>query len=103
MGTPILESISSGVPVVANANESSFQEWVKNDTNGYLCSLIPEKWAEAIIKASRFSHDKKFMMSEEIKSTISTDLIDRQYYKLLTALASTKYIDQLNVKQVLSS
>ena len=28
MGTPLLESISSGVPVIANAYESSFQEWV---------------------------------------------------------------------------
>ncbi|MEC9292936.1 MAG: glycosyltransferase [Chloroflexota bacterium] len=102
MGTPILESISSGVPVVANADESSFQEWVKDGKNGYLCPLITEKWAEAIVKASKFSHDKKLIMSEEIKSTVSTDLIDEQYYKLLTALASTKYLDQLNVKQVLS-
>ncbi len=103
MGTPLLESISSGIPVVANADESSFQEWVKDGKNGYLCSLIPEKWAEAIVKASKFSHDKKLIMSEEIKSTASTDLIDEQYYKLITALASTEYLDQLNVKQVLSS
>tara|TARA_B100001179_G_C18470988_1_gene351366 strand:- start:199 stop:837 length:639 start_codon:yes stop_codon:yes gene_type:complete len=102
MGTPLLESISSGIPVVANADESSFQEWVKDGKHGYLCPLIPEKWAEAIVKASKFSHDKKLIMSEEIKSTASTDLIDEQYYKLLTALASTKYLDQLNVKQVLS-
>jgi glycosyltransferase involved in cell wall biosynthesis len=103
MGTPLLESISSGVPVVANANESSFQEWVKDGKNGYLCPLIPENWAEAIVKASKFSNDKKLVMSEEIKSTVSTDLIDEQYHKLLTALASTKYLDKFNVKQALSS
>ncbi len=103
MGTPVIESISSGVPVVANADESSFQEWVKNGKNGYLCPLIPETWAEAIIKASKFSQDKKLIMSEEIKSAISTDLIDEQYRKLITALASTKHLDQFNVEQALSS
>ena len=103
MGTPLLESISSGVPVIANANESSFQEWVKDGKNGYLCPLIPENWAQAIVKASKFSRNKKLKMSEEIKSTVSTDLIDEQYRKLITALASTKYQDQFNVEQVLSS
>ena len=102
MGTPLLESISSGVPVVANTDESSFQEWVKDGKNGYLRPLIPEKWAEAIVKASKFSHDKRLIMSQEIKSTVSTDLIDEQYRKLITALASTEYLDQFNVEQALS-
>ena len=103
MGTPLLESISSGVPVIANADEPSFQEWVNDGENGYLCSLIPEKWAEAILKASKFNHEKKLKMSEEIQSVISTDVIDEQYHKLITALASTRHLDRFNVEQALSS
>jgi len=103
MGTPILESISSGIPVVANADEPSFREWIVDGENGYLCSLDAGNWAEAIISAAKFSHEQKNSMSEDIKSSISTDLIDDKYLKLLTNVAATKRDQTVDVAQVLSS
>ncbi len=39
LGTPLLESIACGVPIVANSNEPSFKEWINNGENGYLEKL----------------------------------------------------------------
>ena len=103
MGTPILESISSGVPVVANADESSFREWIIDGENGYLAKLDAKAWAGAIFKASDFEENKKTVMSSEIKSSISTDRIDDQYQKLLTDLATKSRSERLDVDKVLSS
>ncbi|GEM_PF-1075010 len=103
MGTPILESISSGVPVVANADESSFREWIIDGENGYLAKLDAKAWAGAIFKASDFEENKKNVMSSEIKSSISTDRIDDQYQKLLTDLATKSRSERLDVDKVLSS
>jgi glycosyltransferase involved in cell wall biosynthesis len=103
MGTPLLESISSGVPVVANADEPSFQEWIVEGKNGYLRSLDAGNWAQAIINAAEFSQDQKNTMSEVIKSSISTDLIDEQYRKLLSKLVETQRNENVDVNLVISS
>ena len=103
MGTPLLESISSGVPVVANADEPSFQEWIVDGENGYLRSLDAGNWAQAIINAAEFGQDKKAKMSEDIKYSISADLIDEQYRKLLSTLIETQRDETVDVNRVMSS
>ena len=102
MGTPILESISSGVPVVANANEPSFQEWIEEGENGYLAQLEPILWAQLITKAAEFSLDKKAVMASKVNSIASTDLVDSQYYQLLQSLTEITPKEQLNVSRVLA-
>jgi glycosyltransferase involved in cell wall biosynthesis len=101
MGTPVLESISTGVPVVANADKPSFQEWVVNGENGYLCALEPSEWAAAIVKAAAFDSAKKTKKSDDIKAAISTDLIDEQYRKLLDAVAATNHNQQVDVHKII--
>jgi glycosyltransferase involved in cell wall biosynthesis len=103
MGTPILESISMGVPVVANGDESSFQEWITEGTNGFLRPLQPDAWAEAIVEAAKFSNATKMVMSSEIRTAISTDSIDEQYSRILNAIASSSSQHTLNVSEILSS
>ena len=103
MGTPLVESIATGVPVVANADEPSFQEWVVEGQNGYLSPLIPADWAQAIIKASKTSSEKKIEMAANITSSISTDVLDQHYATLLTKLCSLQRNQKLNVEHVLSS
>jgi glycosyltransferase involved in cell wall biosynthesis len=102
MGTPLLESISMGVPVVANADESSFQEWVVEGENGYLRPLRTDQWAEAIIQAASLSTQQKSTMAENIKDRTSSDTIDDQYLKLLNALADSSPTDTVNVAEILS-
>ena len=87
MGTPILESLSSGVPVVANADESSFREWLIEGENGYLRPLNARKWADAIQQAAPFGTTKRASISANIKDQISTDVIDENYFKILNAVS----------------
>jgi glycosyltransferase involved in cell wall biosynthesis len=103
MGTPLIESIATGIPVVANAAESAFQEWVIDNKNGYLSRLVPEDWAQAIIKAANFDVEKKAEMSANINDSISTEVLDAQYNKLLTNLSTMQSDQQLKVERVLSS
>ena len=103
MGTPVLESISAGVPVIANADESTFQEWVVEGENGYLRPLDAEQWAEAITKAAKFTDEARANMSAQIRETISTEVIDEHYRKLITAVSAASGDDKLNVNKVLSS
>ena len=102
MGTPILESISAGVPVVANRDEPSFQEWIEEGVNGFLRPLRAKDWAEAVLKSASFDNQKKCNMSEQIRNSVSTGLIDEQYMKLLRAVALAAPDQQLDVSDVLS-
>jgi glycosyltransferase involved in cell wall biosynthesis len=103
MGTPLLESISAGVPVVANADESSFREWITDGENGYLRKLNAQHWADAISLAAKFSSQTRIKMSDNIKGRVSTDSIDREYKKLLSAVASSKPNEQINVFEIFAT
>jgi glycosyltransferase involved in cell wall biosynthesis len=102
MGTPVLESISTGVPVVANADESSFQEWVVDGENGFLRPLEPASWAAAITEASAFDEIKRLAMSKAIEKSISTESIDDNYRKLLETVALSSPGQVMSVPEVLS-
>lgn len=102
MGTPLLESLATGVPIVANADEPSFREWISDGNNGYLRPLNPKVWADAIVQASRFDNQARKAMANDVKSKISTDLIDNDYQKLLSAVAQSQPDDQINVAEILA-
>ena len=103
MGTPLLESIAVGVPVVANANEPSFQEWIRPNENGYLSPLDPAVWAENIQAAAGISDDQRQLMSAKILEAVSVDSIDSQYFKILEALSSSAPNEELDVADVLGT
>jgi len=50
LGTPMLESIASGIPVVVNKIEGITDVWVENGENGFILSLEPRIFAKAIIE-----------------------------------------------------
>jgi len=103
MGTPLLEAISTGVPVVANAGESSFRQWIRPDENGYLEPLNAERWAKSIVAASEISATQRLKMSADINDQISTDVIDERYRLLLDRLVESTPDEAINVKAVLNS
>ena len=48
-GTPMLEVLGCGLPVIANKAEPAFREWIKPPENGALCDIKrPQEWAKAI-------------------------------------------------------
>ena len=103
MGTPLLESLAAGVPVVANAGESAFREHIIDGENGYLRELDPKEWAEAVIKASDISTSTRQEFATDTSDKYSTDRIDASYQKLITALVNSKQGDQVSVAQTLDS
>ena len=89
MGTPLLESLAAGVPVVANADEASFREHIIDHYNGYLQPLDAKKWADSIVMASKFETAQRKLFATEVISRYSTEKIDKDFFKLITTLLSS--------------
>ena len=83
LGTPILESVASGIPVVANRIGGVTDVWIKDGGNGYLSELTPSLFAEKIILASGLSREKRRIESENILKVAGTENIDRTYAGLI--------------------
>ncbi|HCE45627.1 MAG TPA: hypothetical protein DET40_18960 [Lentisphaeria bacterium] len=86
LGTPLLESVACGLPVVANRIEGITDVWIKDGENGYVSDLVPELFAEKIRKASAISMDDKRVQSGKILRIAGTSVIDAKYYELIKGL-----------------
>ncbi len=82
-GTPMLESIACGVPVVANKIEGVTDYWIEEGQTGYTCELEPQKFADCIAKTCRIKPEILRQGSEKILSRASSKVIDEQYFKLM--------------------
>jgi glycosyltransferase involved in cell wall biosynthesis len=85
-GTPILESIACGLPVVTNDLPGVFDQWVEEGKNGYTCKLDDKLWARRIIDATQISNNLLRMSSEKILNLASTKVIDEKYYQLFNEI-----------------
>jgi glycosyltransferase involved in cell wall biosynthesis len=103
MGTPLLEALVSGLPVVANATEPSLAEYVVDGHNGYLSRLDEAEWAEAVKKAAAIDSDQRLVFSKKTSDLVSTTRIDADYYRLLEALSVSKRGNNISVAEVLKS
>lgn len=83
LGTPMLESIACGIPVVANRIEDVTDCWIEEGKTGYICELEPRKFADSIVKACRIKPEILRQGSEDILSRVSSEVIDEQYFKLM--------------------
>lgn len=83
-GTPLLESLACGLPVVANRIRGITDIWVKDGVNGYLSDLTPSFFAEKIILASKLSRQHMLIESQKIIRVAGTKTIDKTYNELLT-------------------
>ena len=103
MGTPLLESLAAGVPVVANAGESAFREHIVDGENGFLRDHDPVAWADAIVTASEFTEGARKKFAAETSERYSTDRLDDMYLKLMTALTNSGQGERVSVAEVLGS
>ena len=101
LGTPMLESLGCGVPVIANVNESAFRQWIVDNKNGFLCELEPDKWVEAIKKTDVFAQAERENIVSDIYRYASEDIIDKYYYKIIKALTFTGQNGEININEVL--
>lgn len=83
LGTPILESVACGLPVVANRIMGVTDVWIKDGKNGYLSDLAPSLFAEKIILASGLTEGTRRIESDKILKIAGTESIDRTYATLI--------------------
>ena len=88
LGTPVLESLACGTPVITNDIPGVFDQWVKNGQNGYICKLDPKIWRRKIEKAVLINQQNMYLSSENILENASTKVIDKQYHNLFKELSN---------------
>tara|TARA_R110002126_G_scaffold291807_1_gene459589 strand:+ start:4687 stop:5880 length:1194 start_codon:yes stop_codon:yes gene_type:complete len=86
-GTPMIEAIACGVPVVANESEPSFKEWVNNGENGYTAPIDnPKAWADAMKAAAEISEAQMDKQSQRIISLAGQKNIYKKYIEIINKL-----------------
>ena len=86
LATPMLESLACGIPVVGNAGEPAFTQWIYDGRNGYLRPLDAAAWAQAILKVTELSPAAILEAAALIADLASADKIDGRFLSLLQAL-----------------
>ena len=85
LGTPMLEALACGVPVVANLIKNVTDKWIKNNENGFVSAADSDIFAENIKKAVLFSKEKLRKEAVKIMKVAGTDVIDAKYWELMNA------------------
>ncbi len=83
LGTPMLESICCGVPVVAHCIRGITDQWIIDGKNGYLSSLDVQDFANKIEQAVKIPEKALDQSARELIQVAGTDVIDQKYYELL--------------------
>ena len=99
LGTPMLEALVSGMPVVANESEPAFQQWLSNCPIASLCPLIPERWAEEIQRLIATPEETRSDVSQKFSNEVSSYAIDTQYHKLLNLMNKADDNSLINIKE----
>lgn len=83
LGTPMLEALSCGIPVIANRIKGVTDYWIKDGKNGYISDLNAREFAKKIEMGLRIPAPVLKQNREELIFRCSTEVIDKQYFNLL--------------------
>lgn len=83
LGTPVLEAIACGIPVVAHRMDGITDAWIENGKSGYLSELDVDEFATKVEEAVRIPREMLLTEARRILATASTSVIDQHYYELL--------------------
>lgn len=86
-GTPMIEAMACGLPVIANKDEPAFQEWIIDGKNGALCDInLPQDWAMRIKSMSALSDAERQKISFDILNIASQTNVFGNYEEILEYL-----------------
>ncbi|HPN84109.1 MAG TPA: glycosyltransferase family 4 protein [Victivallales bacterium] len=88
LGTPLLEAVACGIPVVANRIKGISDVWIKDEKNGFVSDLNHEEFSEKIKLACEFSERQKLEESQKILTIAGTEAIDKKYIQTIKDLGS---------------
>lgn len=101
LGTPLLEALACGIPVIANAAEEAFCDVFAEISLGFLCPLDPQKWAQAALKCLSTSPERKTAAADYIQKNVALNAYVRNYQKVLSALAQSTPQEVLKIETIL--
>jgi glycosyltransferase involved in cell wall biosynthesis len=87
LGTPMLEAIACGVPVVASRLPGVTDAWIHDGENGFLADPDPEAFAGRIRQAVALSRDQRLRAAAAMTAAAGTLALDAQYGERISALA----------------
>lgn len=83
LGTPVLESLACGIPVVANRIPGVTDVWINDGRNGYLSGAEAAEFAEKIAMVSKITRDAMLTESAALLSKASTGVLDKKYMDII--------------------
>ncbi len=83
LGTPMLEAIACGIPVVANRIEGITDVWVEDGESGFVTELDPAEFADKVVSAAKIPRETLLRKSREVLDAASTQVIDQHYCEIL--------------------
>ena len=87
LGTPMLEAICCGMPVVANRIHGVTDYWIEDGKNGFISDLDAKEFAEKIKMALQIDPLILKQERERIISQCSTKVIDEEYFYIIRKMA----------------
>ncbi|WP_341894442.1 glycosyltransferase [Ferrovibrio terrae] len=103
LATPMLESLACGVPVLANAAEAAFRQWIDDGRTGFLRPLETAAWVTAARQLPELPAEALAQGAREIADVASAARIDADFHRLLQATARLPRDGQLDVSAVLKA
>lgn len=84
LGTPMLEAMGCGLPVIGNSKEPAFQEWIEDGRSGFLCDITkPQEWAAAANNLSNYDDTQRLAISKNAHISAGQVAIYSRYENII--------------------
>lgn len=83
LGTPVLEALCCGKPVVANRLEGVTDRWITDGVSGVLCQPNAQAFAQGILRALQIDAGQMRTAARELREQVCTQVIDAHYLQNL--------------------